>query len=456
MTARFWILLLLIAALVAGGIFVFPRLEGSPPEIASDVGEATLQVGRAPRGISVTVRDPRSGLRSAEAHILAGDVSQELAQQHFPGSFTAGGRTEAATLDLSLDAESLGLEDGPATLVIRARDWSMRDGLDGNQAEQRIALVIDTSPPRVDVESGLTYVHRGGSAAVVYRLGEEVAEHGVRVGDAFFPGHPATGGGRDALDRIAIFAIPVEAPRDPSVRVVARDAAGNESSADFPVRVVERDFGSSEIRLSQGFLERKVRPLAESNGLAGRDLAESFQRVNETLRTLNEERIRSVVDDASGSRHWQGAFEQMRNSQVTSHFAERRTYLWEGRPVSKAIHYGFDLASTSGAPVTASNAGVVAFADELGIYGRCVIIDHGLGVHSLYGHLSRMDVKSGDRVERGQELGRSGATGLAGGDHLHFAILVGGVYVDPLEWWDPKWVRSHIEWRLDPGAEPRG
>jgi len=121
-----------------------------------------------------------------------------------------------------------------------------------------------------------------------------------------------------------------------------------------------------------------------------------------------------------------------------------------GKQVSKATHYGYDLASTRAAPILAANAGRVVYADDLGIYGNCVLIDHGLGVTSLYGHLSQIDVSPGDRVERGQSLGRSGASGLAGGDHLHFAILVGGTYVDPLEWWDPKWVASNVEQRLTP------
>ena len=135
---------------------------------------------------------------------------------------------------------------------------------------------------------------------------------------------------------------------------------------------------------------------------------------------------------------------------MTSKFAERRSYFVAGKKVSRATHYGYDLASTRAAPIPAANAGRVVYAGDLGIYGGCVLIDHGLGVASLYGHLSQIDVSPGDRVERGQSLGRSGATGLAGGDHLHFGILVGGTYVDPLEWWDPKWVASNIEQRLAP------
>ena len=87
------------------------------------------------------------------------------------------------------------------------------------------------------------------------------------------------------------------------------------------------------------------------------------------------------------------------------------------------------------APVQASNAGRIVLADFLGIYGNCVIVDHGLGLQSLYAHLSSIGVKVGDTVTQGQELGRSGTTGLAGGDHLHFTMLLGGHAVTPVDWW---------------------
>ena len=139
----------------------------------------------------------------------------------------------------------------------------------------------------------------------------------------------------------------------------------------------------------------------------------------------------------------------MRGSKVTSEFAEVRHYTYGGQRVSRARHYGYDLASTARAKITASNGGSVVYAGDNGIYGNLVLIDHGLGITTLYGHLSSLDVEVGDQVAKGDVLGRSGATGLAGGDHLHFAVLVGKTYVDPLEWWDGKWVRDHIESRLE-------
>lgn len=449
MSARFWILVVLLVVIIAAGVLGLPRVEGTPPTI----GEiANLELGHAPQTLVVDVSDADSGLRTVEVRLLAAGGTKTLAAYHFPGSLTSGSDARSKRIEVPLDVSTLGLADGEATLVVVARDWSLRNGLSGNSGEMSTTLRIDTKPPRLEVSSGLTYVYRGGSAAVVYRVGEETDADGVEVADAFFRGYPLAGEASVPGERVAIFAIPVDAPEDPRVRVVARDAAGNESEASFPVRIFERQFSASSITLSRSFLDTKARPLAESNGLAGASLGESFRRVNETLRDLNEQRIREAVRDSSSTRGWQGGFEQMRGSKVTSRFAEKRTYRWNDRPISKATHYGFDLASTRAASVTAANGGTVVFAGDLGIYGRCIIIDHGLGVHSLYGHLSVLNVSLGDTVTKSQGIGRSGATGLAGGDHLHFAILVGEHYVDPLEWWDPKWVRSHIEWRLRPSG----
>src|SRR5688500_20374453 len=83
-------------------------------------------------------------------------------------------------------------------------------------------------------------------------------------------------------------------------------------------------------------------------------------------------------------------------------------------------------------------------AGDLGIYGNCVVIDHGLGVQSLYGHLTTIDVKAGDTVEKGRQIGRSGMTGLAGGDHLHFTMLVGGEQVTPVDWWSAQWLQDRV------------
>ena len=96
----------------------------------------------------------------------------------------------------------------------------------------------------------------------------------------------------------------------------------------------------------------------------------------------------------------------------------------------------------------AANAGRVVHAGPIGIYGEVVVLDHGLGVFTLYGHLSSISVAAGATVARGDEVGRTGETGLAGGDHLHYSTMLHGIHVDPIEWWDAAWIRDRIAPRL--------
>ena len=145
---------------------------------------------------------------------------------------------------------------------------------------------------------------------------------------------------------------------------------------------------------------------------------------------------------------WSGAFLPLHNGQVMAAFADHRTYTWEGREVDHQDHLGFDLASVKSAPVPASNQGLVVLARYFGIYGNTVIVDHGYGLMTLYAHLSAIDVKDGQEVQRGQTLGRTGATGLALGDHLHFTVLLHGLPVSPAEWWDGHWIDDRLRRKL--------
>jgi murein DD-endopeptidase MepM/ murein hydrolase activator NlpD len=451
----FWVVVLVGAG--AGAGFGWLRCEGTPPELRAD---EPIQVSRSGGQVALELRDPGSGLRSIQVVLTHARGEVTLFEASYPGSLLRGGAARDATeqLDLEIDPKALELRDGAGVLRVTARDWSLRNSLAGNEASVELPVTIDVRPPRVEIESGLTYVQRGGAAAVIYRVTEPAVRDGVEVADHFYAGAPlrgtptgaeaASGGAR----RVAIFAVPSEAPENPPIHVVAFDSVGNRGAASFSTRLQDRSFQEVPVRLPAAFLANKVPPLAEANGIDASDPVAAFRIVNTRLRAANEARIREILRGAPTERRFEGAFEQLPGSTVTSRFAERRGYLVDGEELSRATHYGYDLASTALAPVGASNAGRIVFADELGIYGNCVLIDHGLGVSSLYGHLSRIDVAQGDVVQRGQTIGLTGQTGLAGGDHLHFAILVGGTYVDPIEWWDPKWIHDHIDARLESPA----
>jgi hypothetical protein len=314
---------------------------------------------------------------------------------------------------------------------------------------------VRLEPPRISVLSTKHYLNHGGSELVVYRVSPPDVDSGVRVGDKEYAGFEARGAGMAGVDgstRVAVFALLHDQALSTPVVAFARDAAGNEAHVSFIDQVFEKPFRRSRIQIDDRFMGRVVPEILSHSPQVSvdnpGDLLAGFLKVNGELRRINATQIEAVTKDSSRERLWEGAFTQLGNSQVEAAFADARTYVYKGKEIDQQTHLGFDLAVTAAVPVLAANRGRVVHADWLGIYGNCVIIDHGLGVASLYGHLSSVDVKAGDSVEKGRTLGRSGMTGLAGGDHLHFTMLVQGRPVNPVEWWDSHWMQDRVERKL--------
>ena len=304
--------------------------------------------------------------------------------------------------------------------------------------------MVRTRPPTIEVLSGLLYVNQGGSEMLLYRVSDSAIVSGVRAGEYFFPGFPLPNG--QAGDRIALFAFPYDLDATTQAQLVARDDAGNEAIANFPHQVIAKKFRSRDIPIDDQFLQAVVPAiLSNTPEIADQgDLLKNFLELNGKLRETNRSRIAEVARQTAPTMLWEGPFLQLANSAVESQFADFRTYIYQGEKVDQQTHLGFDLASVQHDAVKASNDGVVVFAEFLGIFGNTIILDHGLGLQTLYSHLSSFGVKPGDKVTKGQEIAKSGSTGMAGGDHLHFTTLLNGVEVNPIEWWDPLWIRQHI------------
>jgi murein DD-endopeptidase MepM/ murein hydrolase activator NlpD len=234
---------------------------------------------------------------------------------------------------------------------------------------------------------------------------------------------------------------------DTPIKLFARDPAGNSATADFDHRSFPKPFKSSKINIDDAFIQKAVMAILDNTTevKAGATPLESFLVVNGDLRKKNAEKIASFAAQSAPEMLWKGAvFHPFGNTAVEAAFADRRTYMYQGKEVDKQTHLGFDLASVANTPIVAANRGKVVLAEYLGIYGNCVIIDHGMGVQSLYAHLSSIGVKVGDMVEKEAQIGRSGMTGMAAGDHLHFTMLVSGQMVNPVEWWDSHWIEDRI------------
>jgi murein DD-endopeptidase MepM/ murein hydrolase activator NlpD len=340
-----------------------------------------------------------------------------------------------------------GLKEGPATLRVVARDASLSRFFKGNETVLEKKLTIDLTPPTVELVADDRYVNFGGVGALVYKPSADTATSGVRIGKHFFPGFP--GAVKDKPEHFfVLFAHAYDTPQDAKAMLVATDKAGNSRELPVTYELKSVKYRKSTIPVSEGFLQAKVVPLADAALRQGAP-KDVFVAVNEKLRKENDAKITEVTTKGSPRMLWEGAFVQLSNSKVEANFADHRTYVYNGEAISTSYHLGYDLSVTKRYPVEAANAGNVVFAGELGIYGNTVILDHGLGLFTLYSHLSSFDTKVGEAVKQKQVVGKTGETGLAAGDHLHYGVYLNGVAILPVEWWDAKWIADNISPKLE-------
>jgi murein DD-endopeptidase MepM/ murein hydrolase activator NlpD len=340
------------------------------------------------------------------------------------------------------------LRSGPARVVVRA-SRPVLFGLRDVESIMARDVEVRLDPPRVAVLSTFHYVNHGGSEFVVYRATPADTVSGVRVGDKEYPGFPgkAVGLTADPAMKVAFFALLYDQDLNTQMQLFARDPAGNEAVAPLESRVFPKPYGRSRIEVDDRFLNRVVPAIAGNSsdeGIPTDDVLAGFLKINGDLRQKNNSYVADLARKTSTDMLFRDAFQQLGDSQVEARFADARTYVYKGKEVDRQVHLGYDLAVTANVPIVSAQRGVVVHAGDLGIYGNCVIVDHGVGVQSLYGHLSSIDVSVGDQVDKGRALGRSGMTGLAGGDHLHFTMLVGGQQVTPVDWWSPQWMQDRV------------
>src|SRR5436189_395331 len=431
----------IVLVFLATFVLTFKRWEGQAPRLSFDREFSSM--GRSP-ALNLKVEDPETGLRHVTIRLKQKDQEIVLADE----SFDCTGSQKSRTYDVGkLIAEKYMIQAGPASLTVTADDYALRHFLNGNRTDVTKDFVFRIQPPRLEVISGQHYINQGGSEFVVYRVSDDAEVSGVQVGPHFFPGFPANSANKvDKNLHFALFALAYDLPADTPVKVVARDSAGNESVADFWHKVFPRKFRSRDIPLEDSFVNKVVpeilshTPDIKDQG----DPVKTFVEINSNLRRKNHETIRKLAAQSAGQFLWNGAFLQLSNSKVEASFADRRTYVYHGQAVDQQDHVGFDLSVVQHYPIEAGNDGKVILAQYFGIYGNTVLIDHGAGLISLYGHMSSIDVKPGQMVKKTDPLGKSGATGLAAGDHLHFGMFLQGVPINPTEWWDEKWIKDHV------------
>ncbi len=334
------------------------------------------------------------------------------------------------------------LQAGKAKLVVEAtsNDLLRRSG----SAEREVTVV--TQPPVLNVDSEQHYLYLGMADLATFSVSGAWTDAGVRVGDQTFRAWPMPGG-KPGL--FSLYAFAWNMPPDTVPVVFAENGAGNDVGSALTVVFPKKEqphYTTHDLQVSDAFLQKVINEL-DPNGTG--DPVARFVRINSEMRRANNQTLSELRTKTADKFLWSRPFIRQPHSQAEANFADVRNYIYHGKKIDQQVHLGYDLAVTQHVGVQASNDGKVVYAAPLGIYGNCIVVDHGYGLQTIYGHLSRIDVHEGDVVKQGQVMGLSGQTGMAGGDHIHFAMQLDGVQIDPKEWWDVHWIKDHIARRVE-------
>ena len=447
-----WLLAAVAALAAVYGLFGALR-QGPAPTIAIDVDRPAI--GRATK-IVARFAEARRGLGNVKLELVAGERVVPLGEKQFArrGAYalTRGTPTADAALEATVGSANVpGLQEGEVT--IRATADRMA-GLFRSKApivvERKMAVHL--RPPQLAVLSTQHYLRQGGAGVVLIQTSAPQGRSGVVAGDVESLSFPVPGG--DPQRRFVLYASPWELSDPSRIKVFAEDEAGNRVEQSFLTQFKPSPARRDTIKIDDAFLQKVVPPIAANTPGMKTDgaLIDQYVWINSELRKQILAKIVELSRRTAPTMLWQGPFLQLKNSARRAGFAETRSYVYQGRAVDTETHLGLDLASLAHAEVPAPNAGKVVYAGWFGIYGNAVLIDHGCGLMSLSGHMSSIAVKEGETVARGQTIGASGSTGLAGGDHLHLEIFVQGKSVDPVEWLDEHWIKDNVLAKLEPGA----
>ncbi|MBM9519024.1 M23 family metallopeptidase [Desulforhopalus vacuolatus] len=431
---------LLILLTVAGGIAWFLFFETESPDAKLSVKSKYLGTDST---ISIDVVDNESGVKSVELKAFQGDSEQVLYNKEYPrtGYHNPVGPREHA-VRFQVDSKKLGFNEGPVTLQLTVLDFSLNGWFQGNQTVVTRDLIIDTEAPKIQILHVENSISPGQSGIAVFKVSDLESTSGVQLNDNFFTAYPVTKNSKDTF--ITYFALPYNAVNIREMSITTTDLAGNTTRVPFATRFKAVSKQKDTINISDSFLNRKIPEFQQYYPEMEGSYLDRYIYINNTIRKQNARKIKEICTMPVPDKLWTGDFLRMHGTNKAN-FADYRSYVYDKQVIDHQVHLGIDIASVKRDNVKAANTGRVKWADYLGIYGYMVILDHGQGVYSLYSHLSQINVRPGDTLQKGTLIGLTGATGMAGGDHLHFSMLINGIFVNPREWWDKNWVENNVE-----------
>lgn len=434
-------LAILLVLCVGSGLVAYVLFfEGDKPQITLD---DTSDFLGSKSTINYKATDKGSGLHTITITAVQGTLNYEIYSQVSPRTKYTG---VIGPLDQQQKVEfnpvKAGFKEGEIEITAEVTDFSARNFLKGNTVSISKKTQLDTKAPHLRILHTEQYISPGGTGIAIYDMDDPMANHGITVNGNFYKGFPI-GDGRETV-YICYFPLTYDTERIDSLSLTAEDKAGNTATSSFSTHFKAVAKNSDKIYISDGFLNSKVPEFQQFYADLEGTIVEKYLTINTKIRNENNEAISTLCANPTPDRLWKGAFDRMPGSPRAG-YADYRDYYYNDQVIDHQVHLGMDIASTQRAHVKAANNGIVLFGDYLGIYGNMILIDHGQGIYSLYSHLSQIDVQPGQSVSKGDIIGFTGTTGMAGGDHLHFSMLVQGVFVTPKEWWDAHWIESTID-----------
>ena len=388
------------------------------------------------------------------------DISDESGIKYYKVVFKATDnekvlKTEVLTetmtnLSLTLPAPALDLffKTNEVQLIVTAVDKSQWNFFAGNEAEVTFNIKIDTKKPIANVVANSLAINKGGSALAVVHVEDEHLESAYisfnndeeifALTPFYKPNH-----------YVSLIAWGVNIEKFEQVSLVATDKAGNVTKTKIPLYIRPMNEKVDKLNIDEQFIQNVSASVLEQSGMqVPNNLADVFIASNRILREQNvktiKEESRKYMDRSMISSFEIKPFQRLENSRTAAGFAERRHYYFNNEKIDEAWHLGVDWASVKQAPIKTTNKGRVISNKYIGIYGNTLILDHKMGLGTLYGHTSSTRVNVGDDVQAGELIANTGTSGAVLGDHVHFGVLVQGIEVNPLEWMDPNWIKTRI------------
>jgi hypothetical protein len=432
--------ILILVGLVVVGVVALLAMSGHS---AVSIAPAVTSVGVS-TPVTVRVENPH-GVRRVYAYLEQNGAQYPLLDQSAPSTRLMWHRHEPPqrfTFEAGKN-KAPNLKEGKARLVVEAVSNDLRGSADTAASEVNVVL----QAPRVIADDAQHYINQGGMELVTFTATGSWNEAGVKVGPYKFRSFALPGKGPE--QRFSMFAYSWELPPDLQPLVYARNVADTEATGHFWFKLFPKKFRVRDVAIDEKLMDKLVTSVDPTGQIApGNDLEKRFLYIDGELRKKNNQQLSDLRYKTEEKILWNGPF--IHWGKEEANFADVRNWMYNGRKIDQQAHLGFDLSDVQNGPVQAANDGKVVWADNLGIYGNCVVLDHGYALQSIYGHMRQIDVKVGDMVKKGQSMGVAGQTGLAGGVHVHFSMQIDGVQINPREWWDEHWIKDRILSKLAP------